>query len=547
MDIYLYQLASSRQLRLSVSIQVDVQFWQEKGVSIQSLYQVQSINQAVQLLKRSKCLSLLTPISFPSISLCWKEVQMIAKQLYLQFQGRSLLAEELIRWLNGIDGQPQEEKYWAAIQYLFLLRKIQILPGVESGGLAIFAKCNRCSAGHSWITWRNCATCNGRCAMCQHCYFLGRSRSCAPLFLFAPSSANKKRVSIRIRLPHRLTPGQHQAASQIHQFLSSNQDQLLFWAVTGAGKTECLVPAIKKCLEQGKKVLWVTPRKDVVLEVAPRLKQIFPTVYPIALYGGSTEHGRDRSLVIATAHQALRFFRYFDLGIVDEADAFPLFRNPMLAAGIRRALTPTAKQILLTATPPNTWKSLARDGKCALVVLPNRYHGDPLPVPVLKKERRLWHKVADSQPVRTLEAFIQHVFNTDGQAILFVPRLQDLFLLHKWMVDRFAHKEVAGVYAQDPERENKISQFRQGKIRFLISTTILERGVTVERCHVAVVGAEHLIFDRATLIQIAGRVGRSAAYQHGVVWFIAQEKTDAPLHAIREIKKLNHCSKKAGF
>lgn len=550
MEIYLYQLSTGQKIRLSLSIQVDLQFWHRRGTQIRSLGRTTSINRACQRIKRpTNFPKWQKSLPIPTFTMKWEEIQTAAQQLYAQFQGRSLLASELIGLLRKKNVERREEEIWAAIQYLFLHKRVQIMPGVEWGTLAITANCHRCSAGYSHLSWRHCATCGEKCAMCQYCSLLGCSRSCSPFFCFEPLSEGKKRPFICAKLPHSLTESQQQAVHKIQQFLQSEQNQLLFWAVTGAGKTECLVPIIEDYLRQGRRVLWVTPRKDVVLELAPRFKQIFPTVRPIALYGGSRDAGEESPLIIATAHQAFRFFRSFDLGIVDEVDAFPLYKNKILAAGIRRALKEKAKQIFLTATPPRRWRRLAKNGRCSMVVLPVRHHGFPLPVPIMKRERRLWSKIDQGQPVHAIQAFLQRVFQTDGQAILFVPRLQDVFRLVQWLKNQSGlnREELAGVYAQDPEREEKIRQFRQGHIRILISTTILERGVTVKRCHVAVIGADHIIFDQASIVQIAGRVGRSAVYQQGEVWLIAQEKTDAQLQAIREMKNLNHCSKKAGF
>ncbi len=550
MNIYLYQLKTEVMPRLSLSIQVDLHYWNQKGKSIQSIYKMPSIHQANRCQANPKKIAKrFDPIPYPSTNLDAKKIHKLATHLFDQLQGRAVLSSELNTFWNRKHHAFRERDFWAAIQWLYLQNKVQIRPGVEWGRFALFARCHRCFAGSSHISWRHCATCGDRCAMCNHCLPLGRSSSCSPLFLFSARHEIKKRSSITLRLPHPLTPWQQRTVQKMDQFLTSPPKELLFWAVTGAGKTECMVPVIKTYLERGQRVVWVSPRKDVVLEVAPRLKHIFPTIQPIALYGGSPQRWQKSSLIIATAHQTYRFVDYFDLGIIDEVDAFPLYQNHMLESGIRRALIPSAKMILLTATPPKSWKRLVKERKCSMVVLPIRYHGHPLPVPTLKLERRLWKKVMNRQSIRIIEEFIQHVLQTDGQAILFVPRLQDIFHFYAWLEQKFSSFAcmMAGVYAQDPERDQKIRQFREGRIRFLISTSILERGVTVKRCHVAVIGADHPIFDQATLVQMAGRVGRSASYQQGEVWFIAQEKTDAQLQSQKEIIKLNQSTKKEGF
>jgi superfamily II DNA or RNA helicase len=56
-----------------------------------------------------------------------------------------------------------------------------------------------------------------------------------------------------------LTPAQSKVSEQVNEFLDSPKTQALVWAVTGAGKTEMLVPSVWKVLSAGGKVLWVTP------------------------------------------------------------------------------------------------------------------------------------------------------------------------------------------------------------------------------------------------------------------------------------------------
>lgn len=61
---------------------------------------------------------------------------------------------------------------------------------------------------------------------------------------------------------------------------------------------------------------------------------------------------------------------------------------------------------------------------------------------------------------------------------------------------------------------------RKQEIDALITTTILERGVTFPGIDVAVLGADDVVFSMAALVQIAGRVGRSPQRPKGTVLFI---------------------------
>ncbi|MEY8741167.1 helicase-related protein [Bacillales bacterium AN1005] len=65
---------------------------------------------------------------------------------------------------------------------------------------------------------------------------------------------------------------------------------------------------------------------------------------------------------------------------------------------------------------------------------------------------------------------------------------------------------------------------RNKEIKLLITTTILERGVTFPNIDVAVLGAEDAVFTASALIQIAGRAGRSVKNPFGDVAFFITEK-----------------------
>jgi competence protein ComFA len=253
----------------------------------------------------------------------------------------------------------------------------------------------------------------------------------------------------------------------------------------------------------------------------------------ILQYGKSPHQWKQGSLCVATAHQAYRYFRRFSLAILDEPDAFPLDEDGALFQGIQRSLAEDARQIYVTATPPARLKR-----EMPNVILPVRYHGFPLPVPKLLAEPGLWTKIAEGKPIESVQAFLRHVRQTDGQALLFVPRVPDVPKVVEWLARVYGCKAL-GVTGRSEDRDHRIEQVRSGKQDVLVTTTLLERGVTFPYCHVLVLGADHPIFDRSTLMQIAGRVGRKADYQKGIVCFIASVKTEAQIQVKKELIWLN--------
>jgi competence protein ComFA len=99
--------------------------------------------------------------------------------------------------------------------------------------------------------------------------------------------------------------------------------------------------------------------------------------------------------------------------------------------------------------------------------------------------------------------------------------------------------KIAAVHAEDPERKEKVQQMRNKELVLLLTTTILERGVTFPNIDVAVIGAEDPIFTESALVQIAGRAGRSADHPTGNVTFFHYGKTNAMLKAQKQIVSMN--------
>ncbi|GAP00976.1 putative ATP-dependent DNA helicase/translocase [Fructobacillus fructosus] len=100
------------------------------------------------------------------------------------------------------------------------------------------------------------------------------------------------------------------------------------------------------------------------------------------------------------------------------------------------------------------------------------------------------------------------------------------------------------VHANDPDRLKKVADMRAGHYRYLVSTTILERGVTLPKLQVVILGADDPTFTKEALLQMAGRVGRSRVATEGVVFAVASGPARTIRAAQKEIRLLNE---KAGM
>ncbi|UDM31835.1 helicase-related protein [Lentilactobacillus laojiaonis] len=84
---------------------------------------------------------------------------------------------------------------------------------------------------------------------------------------------------------------------------------------------------------------------------------------------------------------------------------------------------------------------------------------------------------------------------------------------------------------------------RDHEFKFLITTTILERGVTFPGIDVMVINADSEIFSTSALVQIAGRVGRSITRPTGEVLFIYEHLNKNIRQAQYQINLMNRKAK----
>lgn len=536
----------------------------------------------------------------------WSDLLRQAHELEAKLRGRALLEEEIVRMYPVQGIRP-------LLQWLMVEGKIHLNSaiGMKTSGWFRTVKhfCRRCGTAEG-ISQSDCARCGEQCYTCQTCITLGRSRSCElwvtstafadsrnriieprnPQSVYSETESNRTfgavhtgdsgvtgvksdngvqgakgtkgtkgvtgftgatgGTSVRNLEKWRLSQPQMEAVMEMLDFLrSANGERFLVWAVCGAGKTEVIFPAIEQCLSRGGNVLLATPRKDVVLELEPRLEKAFSTTDILVLHGSSKEKWGMGSIVLATTHQVIRFSRAFDLVIVDEVDAFPFDRNPMLYYGVERAVRPKGNIVYLTATPTDVMQREVKRGKLPCTHIPIRYHGYPLPVPEIVTGRRTKRLLDDLQHP-SVRSFVEKVLSRGAQLFWFVPRIglaEDFAALLPTVFPEVVPEAVAATHSKDSLREIKVNNFRNRQIRIVVTTTILERGVTVPNSDVLVWDADDPVFGAAALVQMAGRAGRSADDPDGKVLFFARQKSIGMVEAVRQIEMMNRLANKKGW
>lgn len=503
--------------------------------------------------------------------------------------GRLLLGFELVKAVEA--GRSSPEATLATAEALVAAGLALRHAAVEVDGYG--AICRRCGS-RAGIYPEACARCGSPfCPRCSRCAAMGVARGCEPLYAMPGPLVDGRQGApaadgwqLDSHLVASLSPAQRKALEALRAHVARSLGQAaweagspvasptgpqaartageapggcLVWAVTGAGKTEVAFGAAEAALQLGGRVLFAVPRREIAAEVAVRAERAFGG-RPVRLLMGRSpgERGaggtggagaawaapaRD-ALVVATTHQALRFYQAFALVVLDEFDAFPYAGSDMLELAVRRAAHPRGFKVVMSATPGHERLAALRRAGWPVVHIPARHHGRPLPVPQVWVDRamRRWQQ-APEDPSR-VPAFIAAWLSgrrPDTRVLLFCPTIA--------LAERVAAAlRVPVCHSAHPLRARTLAEFASSRSGVLVTTTLLERGVTFPGLDVMVAFADHEpIFDEAALVQMAGRAGRSAERPDGRVLFAAATRSRAMARAVSAIEAMNRLALSEGL
>lgn len=373
---------------------------------------------------------------------------------------------------------------------------------------------------------------------CRGCIMLGRVRSDVPLFYF-PSQPFSKTNPLVWEVT--LTSYQKEVSEGLKQGVENKQNFLIH-AVTGSGKTEMVYETVAQVISQGGQVCLASPRIDVCWELYKRIRKDF-SCNIVLLHGESDPYQRS-PLVISTTHQLLKFYKAFDLLIVDEVDAFPYVDNQMLYYGVDNAVKDGGVKVFLTATSTDELDKKVNKGELVRLDLARRFHGNPLVVPKMIWLEGLLNDLKKSKLPLKLLKMIREQCATNYPLLLFFPHIEIGKEFTAVLKQHFPNEKITFVSSDTENRLEIVDDFRAGKVNMLVTTTILERGVTFPCVDVFVLWANHKLYTSPSLVQISGRVGRALERPTGNLYFFHDGLTKDMLKAKKDIQIMNN---KGGF
>lgn len=378
-------------------------------------------------------------------------------------------------------------------------------------------QCSRCGNRDPRYFWKD-----GKQIYCRKCVNFGRVDLGEPL---VPYASKPRKCVCDVQLDFPLTKYQQAVIRQLNDDLREGHDVFVY-AACGAGKTEIVMESIARYLKEGKRVGFAISRRQVVLEICERMRKAFPQIRVVAVCEGYTDQ-TDGDLIVCTMHQLYRYYRGFDLLIMDEVDAFPFRDNEMLEKIAESACV--GQRIYLSATPDERDLKRVEAGELKMVELFRRPHGYPLVEP----------RIISAPPAVQacfLLSFIRRHQKQHKPFLLFVPTITCAAYFEK-ILSLFCR--CRAFTSKTIEKERLVAELRAYELEFLICTTVLERGITIHGVDVVIWKSDHPVFHEASLIQMIGRVGRSITMPSGEGLFLCTRKTTAIKRCARALRKMN--------
>lgn len=351
----------------------------------------------------------------------------------------------------------------------------------------------------------------------RHFFSLKGKNICRKCLMFSSGLLNKASYSFKedidaeYLLGFELTKAQNDLSKKVVSKIKNKKDVLIF-AACGTGKTEIILETIKYCLENKLKVGIAIPRRQVVLQLKSRFQKYFSKISIVGVCEGFTKD-LFADLIICTTHQLHNYPQYFDVLVIDEPDAFPFSGNPLLQALAENSVI--GNIVYMSATPTNEMKRLDT------LTLFRRYHGHDLLVPKVVIGFKLF-----------LYFKMYKWITLNKKVLLFVPTIALAQKLSKLLT-------YPAIHSKSNNNDEIIKGFDQGDYNVLITTTIMERGITLEGVNICVLFADHPVFNEASLIQIAGRVGRTTTCPSGFGVFLCEQKSEKVMRCIKELEMMN--------
>ncbi len=354
---------------------------------------------------------------------------------------------------------------------------------------------------------------------------------------------DRVREKVKAMLPFKPTGAQKRVIQEIAADMKvARPMNRLLQGDVGSGKTIVAAEAAVIAIENGYQVAVLAPTEILASQHAIYFKQILSKLgYVVALLTGSftsREKGQLKKLVaeglvhvVIGTHALLEKdveFKKLGLAIVDEQHRFGVLQRLGLT---QKGVHPDV--LVMTATPIPRTLAMTLYGDLDVSVI------DELPPgrkPIITK-----HATADR--VEQVYSFLKRQVDEGRQAYVVYPVIEESETQAMKAAQQMHEHLSREVFPQIPvglmhgrlggnEKEAVMQRFKEGEIKIMVSTTVIEVGVDVPNASVMLIEQAER-FGLAQLHQLRGRVGRGAAQSYCIL--VTEKMNDAARERVRTL------------
>jgi len=335
------------------------------------------------------------------------------------------------------------------------------------------------------------------------------------------------RQKVKAMLPFKPTGAQKRVFGEIAQDMKAPRPMnRLLQGDVGSGKTVVAAEAAVIAIENGYQVAVLAPTEILAAQHYFYFKQLLGRLNYVVLQLTGSFTGREkvqlkRMIAAGMAHVAIGThallekdveFHKLGLAIVDEQHRFGVMQRFEL---LRKGEHPDV--LVMTATPIPRTLAMTLYGDLDVSVIDEMPPGRK---PIVTK-----HRTADH--AERVYSFLKKEIDEGRQAYVVYPVIEEsetsAMKAAEKMFEHLSREVFPGItmglmHGRLPadEKESTMARFKQGGIKILVSTTVIEVGVDVPNATVMVIEQAER-FGLAQLHQLRGRVGRGGAQSYCIL------------------------------
>ncbi len=344
-------------------------------------------------------------------------------------------------------------------------------------------------------------------------------------------------------LPFKPTEAQKRVLKEIAEDMREPRPMnRLLQGDVGSGKTIVAAEAAVIAIENGYQVAVLAPTEILAAQHGIYFKQILSKLgYVTALLTGSFTAREKTQLkkliaegllhVVVGTHALLQQdveFHKLGLAIIDEQHRFGVLQRLGL---VQKGVHPDV--LVMTATPIPRTLAMTLYGDLDVSIIDQ--------MPPGRKPIKTKHYTADG--IEQVYSFVKRQIDEGRQAYVVYPVIEE----SETQAMKAAQKEFENLSREvfpdlpvglmhgrlsSDEKESVMQRFKEGQIKILVSTTVIEVGVDVPNASVMVVEQAER-FGLAQLHQLRGRVGRGAAQSYCLL--VTEKLNDTAKERIRTL------------